>query len=174
MNYYTADLHLGHANIIGHSKRPFSCVEEMNDTIIQNWRGIIKEEDDVYILGDMIFRDKDPVKLLSQLTGKLHLIKGNHDKFIKNPECRKYFESVNDILEVNDNGRRVVLFHYPMVEWDAFYQGSIHLYGHIHNNDCQAKQIMDSIHNCYNVGMDCLNFVPMTLDQIIKFYKEEK
>ena len=171
MIYYTADPHLGHENIIKHCHRAFADVEEMNETIIGNWRGVVCPDDDIYILGDLIYRSKDPVSILKRLTGRLHLIRGNHDKFIKNPECRKFFESVDDILEVNDEGRRVILCHYPIVEWNAFYRGAIHLYGHIHNNDNDAQRIMAKIPNCYNAGMDCLNFVPMTLTQIIDYYK---
>ena len=173
MIYYTADPHLGHKNIISHCNRPFADVEEMNEVIIGNWRGIIRPEDDVYILGDLIYRSETPPKkLLEQLTGHLHLIRGNHDHFIKKePECREYFQSIDDLLSVDDEGRRVILCHYPLAEWEGFYHGAYHLYGHIHNNDCEAQNIMAKLPRCYNVGMDCLNFVPMTLTQIIEFYK---
>lgn len=173
MNYYTADPHLGHEKIISLANRPFADVQEMNKTIVDNWRSVVRPDDDIYILGDMFHRAEDPVNILKQLTGRLHLIRGNHDKFINDSECRKFFESVDQLLEVNDEGRRVILFHYPIVEWNAFYRGAIHLFGHIHNRDGDAKRIMAQIPNCYNVGMDCLNFVPMTLTQIIDFYGEK-
>ena len=35
MVYYTADLHLGHANVIRFDKRPFASVEEMDQTLIE-------------------------------------------------------------------------------------------------------------------------------------------
>lgn len=171
MIYYTADTHFGHENIINHCSRPFADVEEMNEVIIGNWRGVVRPDDDIYILGDLIFKSSEPQSLLKQLTGRLHLIKGNHDTFIKKTECREFFKSVDDLLEVDDEGRRVILCHYPLAEWNGFYRGAYHLYGHIHNNDCEAQKIMAKIPNCYNVGMDCLNFLPMTLTQIIDFYK---
>ena len=37
MNYYIADLHLGHANAIGFDGRPFADVTEMNETLIHRW-----------------------------------------------------------------------------------------------------------------------------------------
>ena len=36
MNYYIADLHIGHANAIKFDGRPFADVNEMNNTIIEN------------------------------------------------------------------------------------------------------------------------------------------
>lgn len=176
MIYYTADPHLGHKNIIGLCNRPFADVEEMNETIIANWRGIVRPEDDIYILGDLMYRNETPpIKLLERLTGHLHLIRGNHDHFIKkDPECKKFFDSVDDLLSISDEGRRVILCHYPIAEWEGFYHGAYHLYGHIHNGDCGAKRIMEQIPRSYNVGMDCLNFVPMTLTQIIDFYNTER
>ena len=35
--WFIADLHLGHANVIKYSKRPFSDVHEMNETLIHNY-----------------------------------------------------------------------------------------------------------------------------------------
>lgn len=35
--FIISDLHLGHANVLKHDKRPFSTVEDMDNTIIENW-----------------------------------------------------------------------------------------------------------------------------------------
>lgn len=172
MKFYISDMHLGHANIIRHSNRPFNNVDEMDKTIISNWRERVSKDDDIYCVGDMMFKVQNPKTYLEQLTGRIHLIKGNHDHFIKDRSLWKYFESIDDYLKINDNGRTVILFHYPLAEWDGFYRDSIHLFGHIHNNDNDAAKIMRSIKNCYNVGADLLGFTPRTLDEIIKINKK--
>lgn len=174
MNYYISDLHLGHANIIRLSNRPYSNIEEMDEDLINKWNCTVTQNDDVYILGDLIYKSSDPEKYLKRLNGKLHLIKGNHDTFLKNPTCRKYFESIDVYKEIDDNGKRVILFHYPIVEWNGFFRNSVHLYGHIHNNINATNDIMSKIPNCYNVGADLLGFTPRTLDEIIKNNKKEK
>ena len=35
--YWTSDLHLGHANIIQYTGRPFADVDEMNRALIEGW-----------------------------------------------------------------------------------------------------------------------------------------
>lgn len=50
-NFYIADMHLGHANIIGFDHRPFADVEEMDRTLIDNWNAAVEEKDNIYILG---------------------------------------------------------------------------------------------------------------------------
>ena len=51
--FFIGDLHLDHANIIKYCSRPFSSVEEMNNTMINNWNNSIKKDDVVFFLGDM-------------------------------------------------------------------------------------------------------------------------
>ena len=66
--------------------------------------------------------------------------------------------------------KKVILSHYPMVEWNGFFRGSIHLYGHIHNNiQNNAYKIMENIDNAYNVGADILDFTPKTLSEVIQY-----
>lgn len=108
MNYYTSDLHLGHENIIAHCSRPFSDAEEMDRTIITNWNSIIKDNDDVYILGDIAFKltDHDSIPKIKSLKGRKHLIVGNHDvKNLKDARFRECFVSVDSYLEIKENGR---------------------------------------------------------------------
>ena len=170
MIYYTADLHFGHENIISFSGRPFGSIEEMDKALIENWRAVVQPNDDIYVLGDLIFRSRDPAKYLKQLTGKIHLIKGNHDTFLKNKPLERYFASIDDMLTISDEGRRVFMCHYPLAEWPGYYRNAIHLFGHIHNNRNKACEIMESLPNCYNVGVDCIGFTPLTLTQIIGIY----
>lgn len=49
--YLTSDCHFNHLNIIKLG-RPFSSIEEMNETIVSNWNDTVGEEDTVYVLGD--------------------------------------------------------------------------------------------------------------------------
>lgn len=175
MNFYISDLHLGHKNIINLSKRPFSNIEEMDEVFINNWNETVSNNDDVYVLGDLCYKGgKHPKEYLERLKGKKHLIIGNHDsKIMKDFSCRKYFVEMKDIITINDNGKMVILCHYPMLEWNGFFRENIHLYGHIHNNvDNNTYKIISKIDNAYNVGTDILGFYPRTLEEVIKLNKE--
>lgn len=170
MNYYIADLHLGHDNIRRLSNRPFKTVEEMDKTIINNWNTQVNDNDDVYILGDFSYKSEDPVAYLKQLKGRKHLIIGNHDmQLLKNPACKKYFVEIVDMKMVNDNGTRIVCCHYPMVEWNGYYNGTLHFYGHVHNTfHNETTQYASKMNNAYNVGVDIIGFTPRTLEEITK------
>lgn len=48
--YLTSDLHFCHDKDFIYEPRGFKCVEDMNETIVKNWNGLITEDDDVYIV----------------------------------------------------------------------------------------------------------------------------
>lgn len=169
MNYYVADLHLGHENIIKLSKRPFSSVKEMDEFIINSWNQVVTDNDDVYILGDISFKAQNVDKYLNRLKGKKHLIAGNHDsRILKDRSLRKYFVEITNMKTIIDGNYRIVLCHYPLVEWDGYYRETYHFYGHIHNNFHNATtQYISSIKNAFNVGVDVIGFRPKTAKEII-------
>lgn len=170
--FYISDLHLGHDNIIRMCHRPFANSEEMDKTLIANWNSVVTDKDEVYILGDFAYRFEQGKlqQYLKELKGKKYMILGNHDKDIRRNAQKDAFEWVRDYAEINDNGTRVILSHYPMVEWNGYFRGSVHLYGHIHNNvDNAAFRIMSTLENAYNVGADILDFTPRTLEEVIKY-----
>lgn len=164
-NFYIADLHLFHENILRLSNRPFSTLTKMHETIIENWNKKVTKDDNVYILGDVsLGHTQEVIKILKQLNGRKILIIGNHDhKCLKNKEFRNEFIEITSYKELEDNNKKVILFHYPIEEWNGYFRNSIHLYGHVHINDMNLKPLK----NRYNVGIDKLNFEPCSLDEII-------
>lgn len=167
MIYYISDTHFFHDNAIRLNNRPFKSVEEMNETMITNWNCKVDKDDTVYFLGDFAYKCNNPNEvrdLVSKLNGNIHFICGNHDKLLKDFKFRSFFKSIKQYDEIEDNGRRVILLHYPMEDWNGKYRGSYHLYGHVHNN---KEAISGHIQNRFNVGVDVNNFTPVTLDELI-------
>lgn len=58
MNYYIADMHLGHQNVIALDNRPFKNADEMDWELIRRWNQQVNENDHVYIVGDFCFVQK--------------------------------------------------------------------------------------------------------------------
>ena len=50
-----SDPHLSHKNVLKYSHRPFSSIEEHDETIIENWNEVIRPNDIVIIDGDFSF-----------------------------------------------------------------------------------------------------------------------
>ena len=171
MIYYTADLHLGHANVIRHCDRPFRSVDEMDEALIQNWNSRVHRLDTVYIVGDLFFRNRRPCEeCLAELKGRKHLITGNHDSsWMKKTDWPGFFESVNSLLTMKDNGRLVTLCHYPLMTWPDSRHDSYMVYGHIHNSTAAGfwPLIRDNPH-MLNAGVDVNGFLPVTLDEMIQ------
>ncbi|MGL4739418.1 MAG: hypothetical protein ACRC41_01225 [Sarcina sp.] len=171
MNYYIADCHFGHDKIIEHCGRPFLNVIEMNEYMIENWNSEVKKNDDVYIIGDIAFGKNTLKKYITRLNGKKHLILGNHDNVILKKVDRnileKCFVEITQYKEIKDNGRDVILFHYPIMEWNKKRYGAYHIHGHIHNRVDKVQEYSKEIKNMFNVGVDIIGYNPVTLNQLI-------
>jgi calcineurin-like phosphoesterase family protein len=179
--FYISDTHFGHKNIIRYDNRPFSSAEEMDKALIDNWNNVVTEDDTVYILGDISWHQEFETKnILNQLNGHKILVKGNHDQVVN--KIPYYFDKIASYLEIKDNGRKVILSHYPIMFWNNQFHDSIHLYGHVHNSHQwnmmeswikEAKQLQALPMQVYNVGcmMTWMDYTPRTLDEIINGYK---
>lgn len=156
-HFVISDLHLGHSNIIKLCKRPFKDAEEMDNEIIKRWNSVVSNNDVVYLVGDFSFRSKNVEKYLDKLNGKIILVKGNHDKYIKHSKIIK----VCDYLEINIDGVSYVLSHYPMVAWNGQFRNSVHLYGHVHSSGNEWE--FPKVPNAHSVCCEFLNYTPIEL-----------
>lgn len=170
MIFFTANLHLGHANIIRHCSHPFASTDEMDEALIQNWNTLVTPKDEVYILGDFTMRPAaDAHRYLTRLNGRKYFIMGNHDKFLRDGRFDEYaddLEWVKDYEMLYVVGQCFVLFHYPILEWSQYYRGSIHLYGHVHNSSTSAKLLEGLKGSAFNVGVDVNEYYPVKITDI--------
>ena len=78
--FVTADLHLGHRNVIEYTGRPFNHIAEMNADLIGRWNSTVND-DEVWVLGDVAMgRIEETLPLCGMLTGTKILVVGNHDR----------------------------------------------------------------------------------------------
>lgn len=166
--YITSDLHFGHANIMKFCPvtraRFNNDVEYMNEAMVKEWNEIVEPEDTVYILGDVAFMPATKaVNILRRLNGRKILIEGNHDrKALKDPMFQKCFAEVHKYLDIVYNGTKVIMSHYPFLEWDQMHRGSVHFYGHVHGNTTGQEH-----YRCLDVGMDATGWIVLEMDDAI-------
>ena len=183
MIYFTSDLHLGHENSIEFTGRPFSCIEEMNRTLIGNINEVVGGDDELWVLGDFSYKiNKEQVRQLRKqiLCRRVHLVYGNHDRDYSSDHI---FQSVQHYKELKTDYGKFILFHYPIVEWHAAHYGSVHLHGHIHSTGeyntenlkkkyagrfpaGHAPRRPDLNLRIYDVGVDANHYYPVSLEQI--------
>lgn len=170
MNYFIADTHFGHESCLRFDNRPFENIEEMNQTIMDNWNRKVKPDDDVWIIGDFCYRSsQEPTYFLRKLNGKKHFIIGNHDKAIlESKQALRCFESVENMAYVKDNGKNLILCHFPIAEWNGMRRGALHIYGHIHANRDEVSEFMERNSNAFNAGCMINNYEPVTLEELIE------
>jgi calcineurin-like phosphoesterase family protein len=184
-NLYISDLHFDHANVIRFDNRPFNSVEEMNSGLVTLWNETVKSDDTVYILGDFCWGKADRWKyFLNQMSGNKVLIAGNHDLKQYPNEIKNKFCDIKDYKRIDDNGRQVILSHYPIACYQNSFYGAIHLYGHVHMTGEhylmeKFKELRKSEdlgdYAAYNVGcmLPYMHYIPRTLDEIITGYNQQ-
>ncbi|GGE00603.1 hydrolase [Aureimonas endophytica] len=158
--WFTADTHFGHANVIHMNKRPFEGVAEMREVLISNWNAVVAPDDEVWHLGDFAYKASaaEAGHVFDRLNGRKHLIAGNHDSLTI---CTGMdWQSVSDLREIAVDGVRVILCHYPLLEWKAYFRQSVHLFGHVHGRRAGVGRSCD-------VGVDAWGYRPVTLPEVL-------
>ena len=185
MIYFTSDLHLNHDREFIWKPRGFNFVDEMNRTIIDNINSVVKEDDSLYILGDLMLnqeKQKESIELLKEIKCcNIFIIAGNHDTDKRISEYIKWlfpivwdcskFELVKYADMIKYNGYHFYLSHYPTftsnLEKESLKQCTINLYGHTH----QKTNFYNDIPFMYHVGVDSHNCMPVSIEEIIRDIK---
>lgn len=143
MRYYIADCHFFHEALNEKmDKRGFESVQAMNEYMIEKWNQKVRRNDEVVILGDFSWGNAEETNdLLDRLHGKLYMIRGNHDYFLQKSDFRaERFVWIKSYAEMQDNQRKVILCHYPVMCYNGQYRldrkgnpRTYMLYGHVHD-----------------------------------------
>lgn len=203
--WLTSDEHYFHKNVIKYCDRPFRTrnpylrlrelvtgkisepsVLIMNEALIRRHNEVVGPTDDVFHLGDFTLWKHGAEAILKRLSGKHHLILGNHDW--PHPVCGKkkadamralYHKAGFDTIEFQAEwmiaDRRVTLHHMPFAHPDntddqryldlrPTDMGQVLLHGHVH---CAWKTRGRQI----NVGVDVWDYRPASLREIEKLVR---
>lgn len=204
MRFYIADLHFGHDRLNECMDcRGFESGEAMNEHMIRQWNSRVRPVDDVVILGDFCIsrKGKDANDILERLHGKKYLIIGNHDRYLESKDFDpKHFKWIKPYEELNDNKRKVILSHYPIMCYNGQYRldkkgnpKTYMLYGHVHNTydeylidrfQRQTRESMRMIREadhpvnipCQMINCFCMfsEYVPLTLEEWIEVDRKRR
>ena len=175
--YFTSDLHFGDPRLEIFSRDFFfNSLEEMHDTIINNFNQVLKPEDTLVIIGDVCY-DSNYIDLIDRIeckdkiliignydTDKLNLLK---DKFVVIHD-QKYIQ-----LEYKENDYfGILVSHKPVDIVNAKFNSDISetlefgICGQVHGLWKVQKYPIPIV----NVSVECWNFKPVTFSRLLEHY----
>lgn len=157
--FLISDTHFGHANILTFKDsneefiRPFKSLEEMNETMVDNWNRVVSSDDKVYHLGDVCFTYRWLSDVMPRLNGTKVLIKGNHDT-LKLNQYQQYFKDVRAYWILD----KYILSHIP-IHPESLNRWKTNIHGHLHTNRLADNRYI-------NVSVEQINYTPIDFEEI--------
>jgi calcineurin-like phosphoesterase family protein len=155
--YFTSDTHFGDHRVLNLYPRPFANVGEMDAELIRRWNARVGPADEVWHLGDFARTAKLATTILAQLNGTKHLICGNNDP---TPAAVAGWASVAAYAEIEADGKKLVLCHYPFRSWNGQQKGALNLHGHSHGR-------IKPLPRQFDVGVDVRDYRPVTVAELL-------
>lgn len=177
--FLVSDTHFGHAGVCRFTEsdgvtkiRPWTDPNEMDEAMIQRWNDVVRPQDKVYHLGDVVI-NRRALKTMARLNGDKVLIRGNHDIF-RDDEYREYFRELRAYHVMNG----MILSHIPVHEASLGRFGT-NIHGHLHTGrvkrargvDARTGAVLYSDENDVRYHCVCVEqtgFAPILLEDVYK------
>lgn len=159
MIHFTSNLLLSNPSMV--ESRGFSSIDEMNETLIQNWNERVKPNDIVYHLGNFAWDPLIADEALEKLNGNINFMTGEWDKALY--EVIDRFEGIHQILNnqiLFIDSHHLIVSYWPMIEWP----GKDIKTTHIHGGSVKTK--IDEEQCRINCNVDNWQLAPIDLDTI--------
>jgi len=171
-DFFTADWHLFHGNIIDYCGRPFSTLKQMHGSLQAYHNSIVKPTDHVWVLGDVSLKGPENSgqvrKEVNKFNGIKHLVLGNHDDWRARTYLSAGFTTVHSAFWFQYEGYMFYLMHdpaeYTVIQNDP---NAYLLCGHVHNlfDDLLPEK------RVINVGVDVWKYHPAQMETILSRIK---
>ena len=159
----------GHANILtfkradGTTLREFDSVSHMNEHMVNCHNQVVRPHDKVYFLGDVCMQTTiEALEILRRMNGEKILIKGNHD--LARPS--RYMEHFKDVRGSHQFDG-MILTHIP-IHPESLARWGLNVHGHLHSNVVRMPLSQIPDRRYFNVSMECINYTPISLEQVKK------
>jgi calcineurin-like phosphoesterase family protein len=182
--WFTADLHMGHGNIIKYCNRPFLTAAEQeevrrdrrgsyrlpdetvrrhDEALLEAINSRVAETDVLWVLGDFCWGQlHEATDYRNRIRCRnVHMVWGNHD----HRSIRPLFGEAWEQGMVRVAGQEIWLNHYPMRSWNKSFHSSWHFYGHVHGRLMAEDQANPRLLT-RDVGVDACGYRPWSFDEL--------
>jgi calcineurin-like phosphoesterase family protein len=173
--FFASDYHFRHQKPYNTFKRPdgrflryeFANAEECDEAMIERHNAVVKNNDRIYMVGDIAFHKRD-LPLLDRMNGRKVLIKGNHDLC----ELKDYLPYFDDIRGVHQFAGMVIT-HIP-IHPDSLARWGFNVHGHLHSNRVMTAFGAKVDDRYFNVSVEQINYTPISLEEVKKHKHEQE
>lgn len=164
--YFTSDCFFGR-NLTA-IERGFASAEELLDVYVDNWNSRVNKNDVVYHLGNFSWDPISSEAALIHLNGKIFFVQGSYDShMLENSlvKLKRHIVISNQVAILPD--QKVVLSHWPLLDWPGRTEGIIHVHG-----GNIATSLSEG--NRFNVNINNWNSSPIDLEFIQEMVEANK
>jgi len=150
--FFISDQHFGHDRdfiLNRFDSITFSCIEDHDEFLVEQWNSVVNKRDSIYVLGDVAV-NKKYLKYFDRMKGQKQLLMGNHDSYVTE-EYLKYFRRIRPAFK----HKGFWLSHIP-IHSDSL-RDKMNIHGHVHKRNVKDPRYI-------NVCVEALNGVPLSLD----------
>ena len=159
--FLISDTHFGHektcttfTNADGSFLRPFANAEEMDEEMVRRWNSVVRPQDKVYHLGDVVIGKKH-LNTVRRLNGHLRLVRGNHDVFDTKMYMDVGFKEVYGVRVLSD----MILSHIPLHPDCITPRFNVNVHGHLHGNTMADNRY-------FSVCVEQIDYTPIALEEV--------
>lgn len=167
--FIISDTHFGHDNMCkftnhdGSRVREFASAEECDELMIENWNRVVRPEDKVYHLGDVVIARRHLERVMPRLNGSKRLLMGNHDIFDVERDYLPYFKRVAAYHVMPGEG--IIFSHIPIVMNGERFKWNVH--GHTHANNAFGELGPDPA-RYFCACVERINYTPLSFEDLLK------
>lgn len=161
--FFISDTFFGRTNIIDLYDRPYSSIEDMNKSLVNNWNKAVSNSDTVFHLGNFAWEPNIAHEILSSLNGNIFIVPGESDAaLLEIGDTLDHITILDDQILMIDE-LDLVISHWELADWPGRELGTIHIHG---------GETAIGERNKINARCDFWNYSPVELKIMKEFIYE--